>query len=234
MHSHETLSSTGSSLITENYSIFLIWQTHPFFFFGELKLGNQFFIISIWKPLFLWLDKIYYSELHVKHTCKDFSTYIMIKYILLFLYIVKHPELTRGCWPEKYTNTHLSFNMQNCLVCTLEENIKCLPKATKIYMIAYIFTILVQSSNAVLLQIPLPDCSHLLHTGSAPRVILVHRSTEFPLQGTNTEALLSAHEMHSIEDVTSPNQPLGFWAACMVKRANPRDQVKGSLKFISL
>lgn len=83
----------------------------------------------------------------------------------------------------------------------------------KKYMIAYRFAILVQSSSAVLQQIPPPDCSHLLHTGSAPRAVLVHRSTEFPLQGTNPEALLSVHEMHSSEDDTSPNQPVGLWAA---------------------
>lgn len=65
-------------------------------------------------------------------------------------------RLTRGCWSEKYTNTHFSFSSQNCLVCTLEKNMQCFPKATKIQIIAYIFTTLVQSSNAVLQQIPPP------------------------------------------------------------------------------
>lgn len=77
-------------------------------------------------------------------------------------------------------------------------------------MIAYLFTILVQSSNAVLQWVSAPDCSHLLHTGSAPRAVLVHRSTEFPLQGINPEALLRAHEVHSREDFMSPNQAVAF------------------------
>lgn len=152
--------------------------------------------------------------MHVKHTCKDFSAYIMLQCSLLSLCIIKHTKkLTRGCWSEKYENTYFSFIMQNCLVCTLEKNMQCFPKGTKILMIAYIFTILVQSSNAVLQQIPPPECSHLLHTGSAPRAVLVHRSTEFPLQGINPEALLSAHKMHSSKDVMSPNQAVGLWAA---------------------
>lgn len=135
----------------------------------------------------------------------------MIQRSLLSLCIIKHTELTRGCWPEKYTNTHLSVTMQNCSVCTLEKNMQCLPKATKIYMVAYLlpfwFRAAMQFGNKP------PDCSHLLHTGSAPRAVLVHRSTEFRLQGTNPEALLSAHEMHSSEGVMSPNQPVGLWAA---------------------
>lgn len=81
-----------------------------------------------------------------------------------------------------------------------------------IYDCLYIYHF-ISEQQCIFATNPTPDHSHLLRTGSAPRVVLVHRSTEFPLQGTNLEALLSAHEMHSSEDVTSPNQPVGPWAA---------------------
>lgn len=46
-------------------------------------------------------------------------------------------ELTRGCWPKKYTSRYMSIAMQNCWVCMQQKNMQCVPKATEIYMVAY-------------------------------------------------------------------------------------------------
>lgn len=114
--------------------------------------------------------------MHVKYTCKNLSACTVIQCSWLLSCTIKHRELTRGCWLEMYTRRYTTIIMQNYWVYIQQKNTQYLPQTAN-YIYSYIYNgILVQSSSAVLKEIP--HHTPLLLIGS------VHRAAQVPFRGS--------------------------------------------------